>query len=363
MRHIEKRKIARSAAPAEVPKLYSHNIDVDRVNEETLNKLGNLPKKFEMSSRGPSNLTAALRKGCLSPESLSLKEGAAVMFTKNNPRIGFVNGTLGTIAGFSRISGYPVVKTKNGLTIEAEPMDWTVEEGGAVRARITQVPLRLAWAITVHKSQGMSLDAAVMDLSDVFEYGQGYVALSRVRRLSGLHLLGWNARAFQVHPEILSKDEWFRESSEEAGEGFARLATEDLALMHENFITACGGSLMKGKEKKEKKASKEKISRRKKGISTHGETLGLFRQGINISEIAARRGLAEDTILSHIEKLYMDDKIQKKDIEKIFPARVYAARSEIERAFKNGDGKLTPVFEKFGGKYPYEDLRLIRLLM
>ena len=62
------------------------------------------------------------------------------------------------------------------------------------------MPLRLAWAITVHKSQGMSLDAAVIDLSRAFEYGQGYVALSRVRELVGLHLLGLNERALRVHP-------------------------------------------------------------------------------------------------------------------------------------------------------------------
>jgi len=68
-------------------------------------------------------------------------------------------------------------------------------------------------AITVHKSQGMSLDAAVMDLSGAFEYGQGYVALSRVRSLEGLHLLGWNARALEVHPAVLRKDFEFRAAS------------------------------------------------------------------------------------------------------------------------------------------------------
>ena len=73
---------------------------------------------------------------------------------------------------------------------------------GRIRARVTQLPLRLAWAITVHKSQGMSMDEAVMDLRQVFEYGQGYVALSRVRRLTGLYLLGYNQRTFEVHPEV-----------------------------------------------------------------------------------------------------------------------------------------------------------------
>ena len=90
----------------------------------------------------------------------------------------------------------------------------------------------------------------------------------------------------------------------------------------------------------------------------------MFKLGLGVSEIAEKRGLAETTIVSHIEKLYMDDKISKKEIEKIIPIDIRASVSEIEKAFKkNGDGKLLPVFEKFGGKYSYENLRLIRILL
>lgn len=167
-----------------------------------------------MSFHGPDALAATLQKWCLSPAELELKAGAAVMFTKNNQKDGFVNGTLGTVETFDTETGYPVVRTRAGRRIDVVPMDWALEEDGEIRARITQIPLRLAWAITVHKSQGMSLDEAVVDLSNVFEFGQGYVALSRVRRLSGLYLLGWNTRAFQVHPEVLRQDEKFRADSE-----------------------------------------------------------------------------------------------------------------------------------------------------
>ena len=143
-----------------------------------------------MTAKGPDPFVQALKRGCLSPEALELKKGAVVMFTKNDPAGRYVNGTLGVVEGFDPDEGHPVVQTRRGARIVAEPSKWKIDEGGKERASITQVPLRLAWAITVHKSQGMSLDAAVIDLARAFEYGQGYVALSRLRTLAGLHLLG-----------------------------------------------------------------------------------------------------------------------------------------------------------------------------
>src|SRR3989338_6363428 len=237
LRHIEKSKIVAHQVPKDAPKLFSHNADVDRVNEEILRKLPVKEQIFKMNSRGPQPIVMALKRGCLSPETLRLKAGTAVMFTKNNPKEGFVNGTLGRVEGFSS-ANIPIVITRNGRRIEVGAESWAMEEGGKVLAWVMQVPLRLAWAITVHKSQGMSLDEAAMDLHDVFEYGQGYVALSRVRRLSGLHLLGWNERAFQVHPEVLEEDNVFRARSEEAYLAFEKLGKDKIAEMHKKFIRA-----------------------------------------------------------------------------------------------------------------------------
>src|SRR3989344_3614384 len=193
---------------ADTPKLFSHNADVDRINAGELAKLPGKVMKFRMSAKGKDSLVEGLKRGWLSPEMLELKEGAAVMFTKNSPQGKFVNGTLGAVTGFDS-SGMPIVKTKDGTRVAAEPMEWNLEEQGKVRASISQLPLRLAYAMTGHKSQGMSMDAAIMDLSKAFEYGQGYVALSRVRRLSGVYLTGLNKRALEVHPEILEKERAF----------------------------------------------------------------------------------------------------------------------------------------------------------
>lgn len=228
---------------ADVTNLYSHNADVDRINDVALGKISEEGRLYTMTSQGSAALVAGLKRGCLSPESLALKVGARVMFTKNDPEYKYVNGTTGVVTGFVKGSDYPIVRTNSGRVVVVEPVEWSVSDGGRILARINQVPLRLAWAITVHKSQGMSLDSAHMDLSSAFEYGQGYVAISRVRTLAGLSLAGLNTRALEVHPEIRIKDAQFREASEVAQESFAKMSPADLTALHNNFIRACGGTV------------------------------------------------------------------------------------------------------------------------
>ncbi len=253
---INDRKISASHAPDRVPTLFAHNMDVDRVNKQMLAKLPGERHGFAMKDEGKPVLIEILKKGCLSPEELHLKVDATVMFTKNNPKEGFVNGTLGVVEGFQKESKKPIIKTRAGLRITVDPMSWVVEENGKTLAKLTQYPLRLAWAITVHKSQGMSLDAAVMDLSSVFEYGQGYVALSRVRRLSGLFLIGWNERALQVHPEILQQDQQFRSDAQLAQNEYGKIPRDELRETQNAFILSCEGTMTKTPVKQKKRKSK-----------------------------------------------------------------------------------------------------------
>ena len=91
-----------------------------------------------------------------------------------------------------------------------KPDNWELRDGDKKRAGMSQIPLRLAWAITVHKSQGMTLDAARIDLRKAFVEGMGYVALSRVRSLEGLSLVGINQMALRISQEALDIDETLR---------------------------------------------------------------------------------------------------------------------------------------------------------
>lgn len=197
--------------------LYARNVSVDAINQRALDALGGDETLYHMTKHGPAKLTDTLQRVCPAPATLKLKVGAKVMFVKNATDGSYVNGTLGEVESCNHDDD-PVIKTFDGHTVVAEADDWKYEENGYVLASISQVPLKLAWAITVHKSQGMTLDAAEMDLSDAFEPGMGYVALSRVRSLAGLNLLGLNNTALQVHPEILEKDRVFQHESQQASE-------------------------------------------------------------------------------------------------------------------------------------------------
>ena len=196
-------------------KIYTHNIDVDSMNNRELDRIPKEEFNFEMTYYGPEDLVNFLKKSCLAPEELKLKVGAAVMFVKNNFDNGYVNGTLGKVIGFeNNDENYPIIEIKSGEKIIANPVIWRIyDENENTIASIKQIPLRLAWAITVHKSQGMSLDVAEIDLSKSFEKGMGYVALSRVKSLDGIRLIGMNEMSLKVNPLIVEKDKEFQKLS------------------------------------------------------------------------------------------------------------------------------------------------------
>lgn len=196
----------------DITRLYTHNVDVDAMNRRKLEELDAPIKTSQMTHDGDPYRVQAMKRNILAPETFYWAVGAEVMFVANNFDEGYVNGTRGTITGISS-DGSPLVETVDGAQIKVEDHTWKAydDQGRYIVAEVTQLPLRLAWAVTIHKSQGMSLDAAEIDLSKAFTPGMGYVALSRVRSLEGLYLTGLGGEAFRMDEDIREFDKILKE--------------------------------------------------------------------------------------------------------------------------------------------------------
>ncbi len=354
----------------EPTRLFTHNADVDTLNDEALDSIEGEEFEYYMESSGKDILVDLLKKSCLAPEHLRLKIGAKVMFVKNNFDGGYVNGTLGVVV-IADESG-PTVKTFKGDIIKVETASWDIEEDGKVKASIVQYPLRLAWAITVHKSQGMSLDAVEVDLSRSFEKGMGYVALSRVCTLEGLTILGINDTALRVHDEVIMVDEKLRVASDRAITELEELEkgkkgeSEKLRLQKE-YITSIGGHAVKVKK-----------------LSTFEQTKLLVEKRLDLKKIAKERGINEETVIDHLEKLAEEDPFFLDTAIYLRKAVPYKKQQLIMDAFAKANPDLAkeagtigtpdynarlyakaplgPVKHVLGSKASYKEIKLIRVL-
>ena len=225
----------------EPTKLYTHNEDVDFINNAHLADLPSKSRFFKAKTSGDKALISVLKNTVLTQNDMPLRIGAKVMFVKNNVEKGYINGTLGEIVKYSSV-GIPVVKTLDNEKITASPEEWSIDdEKGNTLASYKQIPLRLAWAITVHKSQGMTLDAAELDLGRTFERGQGYVALSRLRDIDRLRLLNFNSVSLMVDGLAMKADKRFQVLASELDESTTLNALNDESKA---FIRASGGRVL-----------------------------------------------------------------------------------------------------------------------
>lgn len=347
-------------------KLFTHNIDVDRINARHLQALPGNSKRYQARAKGNPKLVESLKKSVLAPEALYLKKNAKVMFVKNNLEKGYVNGTVGHVTGFSD-DDFPVVKTLTGRTVFAEPEEWSVQnESGHPLATFTQLPLRLAWAITVHKSQGMTLDAAEIDLTQTFEKGQGYVALSRLKSLRGLQLQGFNPIALQVDALADKADKRFLELSAEAENSLPD--SKELEKRALDFLRACDGltdpdAIARGRKKARDKKSKK---------STYRISKEFIDQGLSIQEIAKERGLSEGTIISHIatvKERFPDTDLTRLRPDEALLAKVRRAHDALlqennpENFQRDGSLTLRSLFDALNGEVGYNELKLCMAFM
>ena len=202
-------------------KIYSLNTDVDKENQKELDKLSSTNENLEffeyelevnLLKKNLKFVDEKIKKNCIAPQNLQLCLGAQVMLLYNiDLEIGLANGSRGVITRFE--DDLPVVKFMNGIETIINYQEWIIEEAGEKIISVTQLPLKVAYAITVHRCQGLTIDYAELDLSDIFEYGQAYVALSRVKNLEGLSIKNLNIKkiiankkAVQYYEELLNKE-------------------------------------------------------------------------------------------------------------------------------------------------------------
>ena len=221
-RHVEALLARTKIEPpdGDITELHTVNVDVDDINIQKLAELPGEERSYQQTTTGSKIYVENLQRSVLAPENLVIKLGALVMAVKNSPQKLYANGSIGTVVDFEPLTEYPVVEFRDGRRVTMVPDVWELRDGERKRASISQVPLRLAWAITVHKSQGMTLDVAKIDLRKAFVEGMGYVALSRVRDLDNLYLYGINRRALEVSPDALAIDEVLRRVSRESAERY-----------------------------------------------------------------------------------------------------------------------------------------------
>jgi len=416
-------------------RLYTHNLNVNKINDKELADLSGEMMRFEATSVGDSKLVETLKKTVRTQDDLVLKVGSKVMFIKNNTELGVSNGTMGELIGFAAVKiddskdssdnliedddigsdkdsdvgndkktaksakekdkkdktkikkpttqKMPVVRLNTGREVIAEPEEWIIEdETGDVLASYEQVPLCLAWAITIHKSQGMTLEAAEIDLSRTFELGQGYVALSRLKSLAGLQLLGMNEMSLQLDPLARGADKRFLVLSDEADANYAMLDEESMTQAHEKFILKSGGTLSKSvidayanlqtKRREQQQAQigkKQKLGNQvsDKSDSTLLATRILLEESLSIAEISQARQLSQSTIMRHIAELKSQDPslacdhLRPEDEVMTAVGNAYVAIKVANNPNDfNDDGsiKLRPIFEHLKQSADYNTIRL-----
>ncbi len=413
-------------------RLYTHNLNVNSINDKELAALEGEMMRFTATSTGDSKLVETLKKTVRTQDDLVLKVGAKVMFIKNNTELGVSNGTMGELIGFAAVKinddkdnsddlieddsestendadknikgkgkkttkdkdkpkvkkpstqKMPVVRLNSGREVIAEPEEWIIEdETGDVLASYEQVPLCLAWAITIHKSQGMTLDAAEIDLSRTFELGQGYVALSRLKSLAGLQLLGMNDMSLQLDPLARGADKRFLALSDEADANYAMLDEESMTQAHEKFILKSGGTLSKSVidayanlQKKRREQQQAQIDKKQKlgnqvsdkSDSTLLATRILLEESLSIAEISQARQLSQSTIMRHIGDLKSQDPslacdhLRPEDEVMTAVGNAYVAIKVANNPNDfNDDGsiKLRPIFDHLKQTIDYNTIRL-----
>ena len=288
--------------------LHTVNVDVDTLNDSKLDELDGDELFYTQTTTGSESYVENLQRSVLAPATLRIKKGALVMSVKNSLDRKYVNGSLGVVIDFEPGTEYPVVEFKNGKVVTMQPDTWELRDGDKKRASITQIPLRLAWAITVHKSQGMTLDAARIDLRKAFVEGMGYVALSRVKNLNNLYLSGINQMALRVSEDAQNIDVNLRDKAARDNKRFAYL--EEAAEKRKTEIPKKTAKANGWSEKIAKMREIYPNADRPWESQQDAQLKEKFQNGATVKELSKLLGRHEGSIVMRLQKHFGEDVVQ-----------------------------------------------------
>ena len=330
--------------------IFTHNRDVEQFNRENLSSLvtGTTEYKGIVEGQFPQKMYPV-------DDNLQLKQNAQVMFIKNNGTQ-YYNGLLGIVEELKENSVI-VRRLDNNISVNVERVQWENyeynlaereiidDQGNTVTRKtvekraigtFTQLPIKLAWAFTVHKSQGQTFDKVALDLHRAFEPGQAYVALSRCRSLEGLVLLKPIRRGdIKVDAESVQFEQFVRNNQAK-----------------DTFVAD-----WRNENSNQNQYNTPIANERKRGNSAL-VSYELFRQGKSPTQIAQERGLTEGTIISHLLEYVRRGEIM--DVEMVDVTKVRIIRDYYSSIGINSQTRLNEVYEHFNGAYTYDELRIVK---
>ena len=334
-------RMAPGARQSEGTRLYAHRVRAEDYNLRRLEAIPGQARSFETRYEGDDRYIDTAKRAFPVPEELHLKEGALVMMRKNDvsgERL-YVNGSLGHVRQID--ADLLHVRLLTGETLEVEPCKFSYLDGdGRELLAAWNFPVTLAWATTIHKAQGASLDRMTVDLSSLWEPGQAYVALSRVRSANGLSIERWSPGSIRAEPLVT--------------ELYDSLAVASQSYVPRPFFTLPDPQYYQAEE--------AAMSQQEGGVRER--RAALIREHIGkespLERIVEEAGVKTDRVL-----LYMEEFLKEGTAVRIgYLIADLPEASRIRQAFEElGTERLKPVFEALGESIPFTTLRLVRCVM
>ncbi|MFH0769845.1 MAG: helix-turn-helix domain-containing protein [Candidatus Peregrinibacteria bacterium] len=314
-------------------RLYPHRAQAEAYNLRRLEAIAKPVHVFPTEYVGAEKYIEAAKKIIPIPDKLLLKEGALIMMRKNDVEMRWVNGSLGFIYSIEEDALRIHLLSGERIEIGKDKFSFLNGDGEEVLAA-WNFPVTLAWASTIHKAQGASLDRIIVDLHALWEPGQAYVALSRVRSGSGLMVERWSASSIRAEPLVTA----FYDSLADRAQKYTPRPFFAPTTSH-------------GEERERNPHPWPKKRQRASSIAK------LIHQKVSLENIASQCGIKPQRVLLYIERLLADG--TKMDIR--YLTEDIPGQTQINAAFEeHGNDFLRPVFDALNGTVSYDEIRLVR---